>query len=108
MATISATTQSGVLRRSGFESSFSSRWKRGPAWQTSATGTWREASLNWLALGLLLAAWNVSSDDPASRVQPRPVALRGYSFVSVRAASLHSAEPGAAPPDWSEPFDRRR
>jgi hypothetical protein len=24
----------------------------------------REASLNWLALGLLLAAWNASDDDP--------------------------------------------
>jgi hypothetical protein len=67
------------------------------AWQDSSRGTWREASLNWLALGLLLAAWNVSNDDPVSRVQPRPVALRGYSFVSVRAASLHATQLGAAP-----------
>jgi len=45
----------------------------------------REASLNWLALGLLLAAWN-ASDNEAANVRPRPQALRGYSYVSVRAA----------------------
>ncbi|HTC39289.1 MAG TPA: hypothetical protein VK693_10075 [Steroidobacteraceae bacterium] len=45
----------------------------------------REASLNWLALGLLLAAWN-ASDNEAANVRPRPEALRGYSYVSVRAA----------------------
>ena len=43
----------------------------------------REASLNWLALGLLLAAWNASDNDAA---KARPQALRGYSYVSVRAA----------------------
>jgi len=43
----------------------------------------REASLNWLALGLLLAAWNASDNDAAIA---RPQALRGYSYVSVRAA----------------------
>jgi hypothetical protein len=47
-------------------------------------GTWREASLNWLALGLLLAAWNAADNDAAARVQRRPEALRGYSSVSVR------------------------
>jgi len=46
----------------------------------------RDASLNWLALGLLLAAWNASDDD-ASQARPRPQALRGYSYVSVRAAT---------------------
>ena len=49
----------------------------------------REASLNWLALGLLLAAWN-AVDDPGSRdPQPplRPASLRGYAYVSVRAAA---------------------
>jgi hypothetical protein len=44
----------------------------------------REASLNWLALGLLLAAWNASDNDAAAT--NRPAALRGYSYVSVRAA----------------------
>lgn len=49
----------------------------------------REASLNWLALGLLLAAWNASDNDAATGVDAprRPEALRGYSYVSVRAAN---------------------
>jgi hypothetical protein len=43
----------------------------------------REVALNWLAFGLLLAAWNAADDaQPAAR---RPEALRGYSQVSVRA-----------------------
>jgi hypothetical protein len=54
-----------------------------------AADTWwwrrREASLNWLALGLLLAAWNASEDDPATPPSPRPPALHGYHRVSVRA-----------------------
>lgn len=45
----------------------------------------REASLNWLAFGLLLAAWNAAGDDSSGRGR-RPDALRGYSSVSVRAA----------------------
>jgi hypothetical protein len=44
----------------------------------------REATLNWLALGLLLAAWNASDDGAANRA--RPDVLRGYGAVSVRAA----------------------
>jgi hypothetical protein len=61
----------------------------------------REAALNWLAFGLLLAAWNAADDaDPAAR---RPHALRGYSQVSVRAVERNaamnlSAEPSALPP----------
>jgi hypothetical protein len=39
-----------------------------------------------LALGLLLAAWNASDNDAAANARPRPEALRGYSYVSVRAA----------------------
>jgi hypothetical protein len=46
----------------------------------------REASLNWLALGLLLAAWNATDNDAAAKARPRPEALRGYPYVSVRAA----------------------
>ncbi len=61
-------------------------------WAASCKGTWlsqrREATLNWLALGLLLAAWNASDDGPAA--PRRPAALRGYSAVSVRAATLHA------------------
>lgn len=62
------------------------------AWQAASKETWwtqhREASLNWLALGLLLAAWNASDSDSATRTR-RPEGLRGYSFVSVRAATVH-------------------
>ena len=65
----------------------------GRHWRTGSRPTWwsqhREASLNWLALGLLLAAWNASDDDTAAQARPRPEALRGYSYVSVRAAALH-------------------
>jgi hypothetical protein len=60
------------------------------AWQAGSTGTWwsqhREASLNWLALGVLLAAWNASDNRTAAPPQRRPETLRGYSSVSVRAA----------------------
>ena len=65
-------------------------------WQTECKGTWwsqhREASLNWLALGLLLAAWNASDNEAATVARRRPESLRGYSHVSVRAATLHSGE----------------
>jgi hypothetical protein len=48
----------------------------------------REASLNWLALGMLLAAWNAcSNNDAAASTRPRPEALRAYPYVSVRAAN---------------------
>jgi len=52
---------------------------------------YREASLNWLALGLLLGAWNAASDgsDPQ---HPRPQALRGYEYVSVRALTRSAAD----------------
>jgi hypothetical protein len=60
----------------------------------------REASLNWLALGLLLAAWNASDNDShidtrkdsAATVRRRPEALRGYTYVSVRAANRITAQ----------------
>ena len=56
----------------------------------------REAALNWLAFGLLLAAWNAADDgEPAAR---RPEALRGYSQVSVRAVERSSAMNLAADP----------
>jgi len=42
-----------------------------------------ERGLNWLALGLLLAAWNAASDD-AGRAT-RPETLRDHPLVSVRA-----------------------
>ncbi len=42
----------------------------------------RDASLNWLALGVLLAAWN-AVDDP-SALGHRPQVLRAYPCVTVR------------------------
>jgi hypothetical protein len=59
-----------------------------------ACGFWtlnREATLNWLAFGLLLAAWNAAGDD-ASHGAARPEGLRGYSSVSVRAAQRSIAQ----------------
>jgi hypothetical protein len=60
----------------------------GHVWQSQSRGAWwshhREAALNWLALGLLLAAWNASDND-TSRVRRRPEVLRGYASVTVRA-----------------------
>jgi hypothetical protein len=50
----------------------------------------REASLNWLALGMLLAAWNAADSD-AGQAPRRPQTLRGYSYVSVRAATRSAA-----------------
>jgi hypothetical protein len=56
----------------------------------------REASLNWLALGLLLAAWN-AVDDPSSKgAQPpraRPESLRAYPYVTVRSVARTTAHP---------------
>lgn len=46
----------------------------------------REASLNWLALGLLLAAWNATDNDAPANGRRRPEALRNHPYVSVRAA----------------------
>jgi hypothetical protein len=51
----------------------------------------REAALNWLALGLLLAAWNASDNDAGGTVR-RPQVLRHYDYVSVRAANRVSAK----------------
>jgi hypothetical protein len=90
MSTSPAEIASGSLRRSGGAWRTDSGWKCGPTWQASSTGSWREASLNWLALGLLLAAWNASDNDTATQVRRRPESLRGYSSVSVRAATRHS------------------
>ncbi len=61
---------------------------------TSLSENTQELSLNWLALGLLLAAWNASDDDPATLVRRRPDSLRGYSYVSVRAVSRRPEELG--------------
>jgi hypothetical protein len=46
----------------------------------------REATLNWLALGMLLAAWNGSDPGRAASAPRRPEELRGYAQISARAA----------------------
>ncbi len=51
-----------------------------------------ERPRNWLALGLLLAAWNAAHDDARSIV--RPDTLRNYDAVSVRALARHSGKLG--------------
>ena len=62
------------------------------AWGCGPEHTWwmqhREATLNWLALGMLLAAWNATDED-TPQLQRRPEMLRGYAYVSVRAATLN-------------------
>jgi hypothetical protein len=58
--------------------------------------THREATMNWLALGLLLAAWNASDNRPAPDLRRRPEALRGYAHVSVRAAQRIAALDGTS------------
>ena len=47
----------------------------------------RETTLNWLALGMLLAAWNASDNESVPTSPSKPDALRSYSHVSVRAAN---------------------
>ncbi len=65
------------------------------AWGSYPEHTWwmqhREATLNWLALGMLLAAWNATDED-TRQLQRRPETLRGYAYVSVRAATLNSEQ----------------
>jgi hypothetical protein len=70
----------GRRQRSGFPAQF---------WSLD-----REASLNWLALGLLLAAWNAADDRQSAPT--RPEQLRGYSYVSVRAATRTASAPRSA------------
>jgi len=55
----------------------------------------REASLNWLALGLLLAAWNAVDDPSSTGAQPRarPESLRAYPYVTVRSVARTTAHP---------------
>jgi hypothetical protein len=84
MSTSPAEITCGSLRGLGSAARTSSRWERGSTWYFWAQH--REASLNWLALGLLLAAWNASDNDTPAQLRRRPEALRGYSSVSVRAA----------------------
>jgi hypothetical protein len=42
----------------------------------------REASLNWLALGLLLAAWNASDNEPQSDTSAPVHHAKGHKTVN--------------------------
>jgi hypothetical protein len=83
-------TSPAVIRHASWTGAGCAR--RRSAANDSWWGQYREASFNWLALGLLLAAWNASDNDAAVPVQPRPEAFRGYTYISVRAATLHPEE----------------
>ena len=65
------------------ETAMSDRSKRFPSSLSTARC---EATLNWLALGLLLAAWNATDNEAEAHVR-RPDVLRGYDAVSPRAFS---------------------
>ena len=62
----------------------------------------REASLNWLALGLLLAAWNAADDDagdaPAAAIAARLFVRFGSCGGAQRVSSL--ADRLAAPREF--------
>jgi hypothetical protein len=43
----------------------------------------REASLNWMALGLLLGAWHAADNDAAKTVVDAPNLAKGHKTVNV-------------------------
>ena len=57
-------------------------WSVVPTWHAAT----RERALNWLAFGLLLAAWNFSDNDAVTPKANRPSQLENHALVSVRAA----------------------
>ena len=44
-----------------------------------------ESARNWLALGLLLAAWNFSDNDAVGARADKPAPLQKYTQVTVKA-----------------------
>ena len=56
---------------------------------------YRDSSLSWLAIGVLLAAWNACDDDPPPAIGPRPGVLREYPVVSRRALESSRALQGS-------------
>ena len=48
-----------------------------------------ESARNWLAFGLLLAAWNFSDNDAVRTAANKPVSLQKHSLVTVRSARAH-------------------
>jgi hypothetical protein len=93
----SAEATRSCLRGVDCERQIGVTWKLGAARGIHSTGVWTEASRNWLAFGLLLAAWNAVDSDPAALARRRPEPLRGYSYVSVRAATHYAKELSTVP-----------
>ncbi len=85
------TTSKAITERKATAERAGSRAQR-RVWRSDSQHSWwmqhREATLNWLALGMLLAAWNATDED-TPQSQRRPEMFRGYAYVSVRAATLN-------------------
>lgn len=48
-----------------------------------------ESARNWLALGLLLAAWNFCDNDAVGTVTDKPPSLQKHAVITVRSARAH-------------------
>jgi hypothetical protein len=48
-----------------------------------------EPRLNWLALGILLAAWNFCDNDSVHEAAAKPAALAHHEWVTVRTVREH-------------------
>lgn len=51
-----------------------------------------ESTRNWIALGLLLAAWNFSDNDAVQAAADKPAALQRHALVTARAVRAQSPE----------------
>ena len=63
--------------------------------QNSLAAFWaprREAAANWLAFGLLLAAWNASDNEASGERRDRPRSLRAHPYVTVRTVQRAAAD----------------
>ncbi len=51
-----------------------------------------EGARNWIALGLLLAAWNFSDNDAVQAETGKPAALQHHALVTARAVRAQSTD----------------
>ncbi len=49
-----------------------------------------DGARNWLALGLLLAAWNFSDNDAVTTTANKPAPLHKHPLVTVRSVRAHN------------------
>jgi hypothetical protein len=61
-------------------------WNSALAWREIS----QEKTLNWLALGLLLAAWNCSDDAAVITGAGRPPELQNHAIITARVARGHA------------------